>query len=370
MTVTGDNSLRNDSSDLFHIAYASRASEMLCRDGLIELARHSARQNPRISVSGVLMHGGEKFLQWIEGPRSKVGALMSSISEDPRHTNITVLDEGAIPQRRFANWPMRFYSDTIRLEDWAGGREKRKSEVDRKRATVLFRNRAAEHRMLGRRSGSKAGFDAGLFAERLAKLNREDFTFPEFATHSVMARATVVNETFGHLARGWRDDRWSSIQIVLALARLNFLWQKSRPILGGTDDRQTVCIVVPPGSQEILGAIVKTDLLSGSGFGTRLIAERDFRATIASIDKDEHSEIIVSGPRVGLYGDAERASSLADRLRIKFPQSNVHLGGSQSGPLTQWPERLAPGSVRQTFSRRTAISNLALEALRAIARKK
>ena len=91
---------------LVRLLYASRAAEPV-PDGLVETIMQQARRNnPELGVTGVLCHGGDVFLQVLEGGREPVNTLYNRIACDRRHRRVTLLDYEEILERRFSGWTM------------------------------------------------------------------------------------------------------------------------------------------------------------------------------------------------------------------------------------------------------------------------
>jgi Sensors of blue-light using FAD len=91
---------------LVRLLYASRAAEPAA-EGLVEAVVHQARRNnPELGITGVLCHGGDVFLQVLEGGRDAVNVLYNRIVCDRRHRRVTLLDYEEILERRFAAWTM------------------------------------------------------------------------------------------------------------------------------------------------------------------------------------------------------------------------------------------------------------------------
>ena len=77
-------------------------------DELLKIVETSQRNNPRRGITGLLVYGGGMFLQWLEGPRAAVEALMATLNTDPRHETIVrlqVLD--GLKERLYPSWVMR-----------------------------------------------------------------------------------------------------------------------------------------------------------------------------------------------------------------------------------------------------------------------
>jgi hypothetical protein len=91
---------------LVRLLYASRAAEPAA-DGLVDaIVQQARRNNPELGITGVLCHGGEVFLQVLEGGRDPVNALYNRIIADRRHRRVTLLNYEEILERRFAAWTM------------------------------------------------------------------------------------------------------------------------------------------------------------------------------------------------------------------------------------------------------------------------
>src|SRR5271165_1706495 len=93
---------------LTRLLYASRAADKI-DDGLLKSILECSRANNlEHGITGVLCvyHGGNVFLQALEGARGAVNTLYANIVRDPRHRDITLLDYAEIDERRFAGWRM------------------------------------------------------------------------------------------------------------------------------------------------------------------------------------------------------------------------------------------------------------------------
>ena len=79
----------------------------LARDEVDAILATSARNNPAREITGLLLYNGRNFLQLIEGEEEALVALMLRITEDPRHSGITLLDRRAIEERSCPDWAMK-----------------------------------------------------------------------------------------------------------------------------------------------------------------------------------------------------------------------------------------------------------------------
>ncbi|GMU44898.1 MAG: BLUF domain-containing protein [Xanthomonadales bacterium] len=91
---------------LVRLLYASRTAGQPCTKSIDAILESSRRHNPECGVTGILCHGGEVFLQVLEGGRDAVNALYHRIARDPRHREAVILHYEEVAERRFAAWTM------------------------------------------------------------------------------------------------------------------------------------------------------------------------------------------------------------------------------------------------------------------------
>ncbi len=89
------------------LVYRSRAVRALSPVELHELTSVSNARNGREAITGLMLYDNDHFFQWLEGPPANVNRVMSSISNDPRHTDVQVLNAQSLPSRRFGGWNMK-----------------------------------------------------------------------------------------------------------------------------------------------------------------------------------------------------------------------------------------------------------------------
>jgi hypothetical protein len=90
---------------LVRLLYASRtenASPELIDSILSQCRTH----NPKLGITGILCHGGDVFMQVLEGGREPVNELYTHIVRDTRHREVTLLHYEEITERRFSGWTM------------------------------------------------------------------------------------------------------------------------------------------------------------------------------------------------------------------------------------------------------------------------
>lgn len=106
-----------------HLLYTSRSVSSFTESELEELAIRSAERNEKLGITGVLLYGGGRFLQLLEGASEAVNPLYDEkIAHDSRHTDCRVLVREACETRLLPSWAMgRIYlqeADGSAQEAW------------------------------------------------------------------------------------------------------------------------------------------------------------------------------------------------------------------------------------------------------------
>ena len=91
---------------LVHLLYASRAAAPVTQEIIESILQQSRTHNPALGITGVLCHGGEVYMQALEGGREAVNALYTKIVRDTRHREVMLLHYAEVPERHFAGWTM------------------------------------------------------------------------------------------------------------------------------------------------------------------------------------------------------------------------------------------------------------------------
>jgi hypothetical protein len=91
---------------LVRLLYASRAEGAVTQETIESILRSSREHNPAMGITGVLCHGGDVYMQVLEGGREAVNALYNKIVRDTRHSNIALLHYQEVAERKFAGWTM------------------------------------------------------------------------------------------------------------------------------------------------------------------------------------------------------------------------------------------------------------------------
>lgn len=90
---------------LVRLLYASRV-DAVSTEMIDAIVAQSRAHNTALGITGILCHGGDVFMQVLEGGRDVVNALYGQIVADRRHRDVTLLDYAEISERRFSSWTM------------------------------------------------------------------------------------------------------------------------------------------------------------------------------------------------------------------------------------------------------------------------
>jgi hypothetical protein len=100
------------------IVYLSTAAGRQDAATIAAILAVSHERNMRDKVTGLLVAGGHRYLQVIEGPTSVVQETMKRIRRDPRHLGVMLLVKRRIEERSFRGWSMAC-CDHLDLGDFA-----------------------------------------------------------------------------------------------------------------------------------------------------------------------------------------------------------------------------------------------------------
>ncbi|MEM8547247.1 MAG: BLUF domain-containing protein [Pseudomonadota bacterium] len=326
---------------VFRLSYASRPTQALRRAAAVELADEAAANNAPEEVSGVLFSEPGLFLQWLEGPAAKVCDVMARIAADPRHTNVTILNAGWIPDRRYPDWAMQLADSAPSgaLMDWPARPE---NAVNPHRSSFFKAFDAVSAQYHRTRYHAEEFPPLVEFVRRLIRCSvAESPPLPKVAQSNLHARAQFIDDVCAQLYSGWQQDLWNSVEVTLAMAHLNLLWQRLGRVPEPMHPRQTVAVVVPPGSTEILGTVVKADLLRAAKIAVHVVKPTSPADALAVLAEQRLDAIIVAGSRVGWDDTQTQTARLVELIQKRFPSIPAYLGGQRACALDGWPERIA-----------------------------
>lgn len=93
---------------MIRLIYISTARATLSKHELEEILRVSRRNNQALGITGLLIVGGRRFLQALEGPSESVMKTYGRIKADDRHFAAVILSDREIAERSFSEWSMGY----------------------------------------------------------------------------------------------------------------------------------------------------------------------------------------------------------------------------------------------------------------------
>lgn len=108
---------------MLQLTYISTCRTQIDRPMLDDILTASRRNNDRTGISGLLLAGGRRFVQALEGPEREVMETYKRILADPRHFAAVELSRRTVEAREFGAWAM----DYVRGGDAPAGADLRES---------------------------------------------------------------------------------------------------------------------------------------------------------------------------------------------------------------------------------------------------
>ena len=94
---------------LYQVVYISMVSgDEPSRAELQALLAPSVRRNRALGVTGMLLYAHGGFMQLLEGEEEAVKGVFDRVRRDERHRRVTVLVQGPVAERTFADWAMAY----------------------------------------------------------------------------------------------------------------------------------------------------------------------------------------------------------------------------------------------------------------------
>lgn len=93
---------------MLQLVYISTSRHQPTPEELDEILRVSRRNNAAVNVTGLLLAGGRRFLQALEGPETAVTSTYARIAADTRHFAIVQLSRRIVAERQFGSWAMAY----------------------------------------------------------------------------------------------------------------------------------------------------------------------------------------------------------------------------------------------------------------------
>ncbi len=93
-------------TDLHEILYCSLLAPQQPPTVVGQIVAQARARNAADGLTGLLVFDGMRFCQHFEGPSRQVLRLLSRLETDPRHTQIRVVYEGPLAQRRYQRFDL------------------------------------------------------------------------------------------------------------------------------------------------------------------------------------------------------------------------------------------------------------------------
>ena len=93
---------------LHALVYQSQATRPLDANDLDRLLLDARVANELADVTGALLHGGQRFVQYLEGTRADVEQIYARIARASQHHRLEILEQGRVEKRLFQRWHMGF----------------------------------------------------------------------------------------------------------------------------------------------------------------------------------------------------------------------------------------------------------------------
>jgi len=91
---------------MIRLLYSSQAAQDITEQDIADILKKSQKNNHEADVTGVLLYGGQLFMQVLEGPELAVLRLYVTICEDARNSLNQIVYITYTNKRMFGDWSM------------------------------------------------------------------------------------------------------------------------------------------------------------------------------------------------------------------------------------------------------------------------
>ncbi len=235
------------SSPHMTLTYRSRATVPMSPATLRQLQHSASVRNRAEGVTGLVLYDENRFFQWLEGPPASLARVWSSISRDPRHTEIEALSVHAAPTRLFSQWDMRLFTNRQEMTACLPTPSALADPDAQQLATLTIGDDADAARALLSKAFARIG-SVQLLTEQL------------------------IEPAARYLGDLWSDDDCSEYEVSLGLCRLQTFM---RDITAGSvpdiaKDPLVVLVAPLPGEIHLLGATLGAEAAWKAGWETHV----------------------------------------------------------------------------------------------------
>ena len=235
------------------LCYQSRAIRRPSPDDLSRLLTEARARNRQFGVTGMLVHEGDRYFQWLEGPGTALAELWSSIRRDDRHSDVELLGEGVTPTRLFAEWDLRYLHRPDAGRSAEGAAASGPAVADNRPGSMQLAELAL--------AADEAGMEALVQASRTAGAAPREIC------------RQLLEPAAHQLGDWWCEDRCDSFAVSLALAKLQNLARTLEVGRGGAlrvaIEGQKVLISPSPRETHLLGATLLGGFFRQAGWSVQ-----------------------------------------------------------------------------------------------------
>jgi hypothetical protein len=91
---------------LSQLVYTSTRKSNCSEKEIENILEACKRNNPSLSITGVLLYSDNKFIQLVEGEFKVITTLYDKIKTDPRHEDTRMISLSPIKEKSFPSWHM------------------------------------------------------------------------------------------------------------------------------------------------------------------------------------------------------------------------------------------------------------------------
>lgn len=100
--------LESSNDKLYRLVYTSARSKSCTDQDIEDILAVSRRNNPKLDITGIMVHTNDRFLQILEGPYNNIMKLYDTITSDKRHGGSIVRFCKPVDSRQFGDWNMAY----------------------------------------------------------------------------------------------------------------------------------------------------------------------------------------------------------------------------------------------------------------------
>lgn len=102
---------------MYRLIYVSTARPYVGTAEIHDILTKAQARNATNDITGLMIHDGKRFLQYLEGEEMAVEATFERIAGNESHFALIVLARGTVEKRQFPDWSMAIREAGIDLAD-------------------------------------------------------------------------------------------------------------------------------------------------------------------------------------------------------------------------------------------------------------